>query len=158
MSGKKTSKTNHAPHDGTPAAHQDQPGPPPRTSCTPEELSEFRQLLLKKRSELVGDVNHMTTEALRDNQPGGPGNLSNVPIHMADIGSDNYEQEFTLGLVATERQLLKEIDAALLRMEKGTYGLCEATHRPISKQRLRAQPWARYCIEYARDKETGRTP
>ncbi len=129
--------------------------PIPKTKHTHVELLEFRQLLLAKRAELVGDVNHMTSEALRDNRPGGAGNLSNVPLHMADIGSDNWEQEFTLGLVAGERQLLREIDAALARIEDRTYGICEATHKPISEQRLRAQPWARYCIEYARLKEQG---
>ncbi len=132
--------------------------PTPKTKFSEEDLTEFRQLLLAKRAELIGDVDHMTSEALRDSQPGGVGNLSNVPIHMADVGSDNWEQEFTLGLVANERQLLKEIDAALQRIADHTYGICEATHKPIGKQRLRAQPWARYCIESAREKELGGAP
>ncbi len=132
--------------------------PTPKTKFSEEDLDEFRQLLLAKRAELIGDVDHMTSEALRDSQPGGLGSLSNVPIHMADVGSDNWEQEFTLGLVANERQRLKEIDAALQRIADHTYGICEATHRPIGKQRLRAKPWARYCIEYAREKELGRAP
>lgn len=130
----------------------------PRTRLTPEELAEFRRLLLAKRAELVGDVSHMTDQALRDSQPGGTGSLSNVPIHMADVGSDNWEQEFTLDLVDTERQLLKEIDAALERIGLQTYGICEATHKPIKKQRLRAKPWAQFCIEYARERELGRQP
>ncbi len=132
--------------------------PPPKTKFSHEVLTEFRQLLLTKRAELVGDVDHMTSEALRDSQPGGTGSLSNVPIHMADVGSDNWEQEFTLGLVANERQRLKEIDAALQRIADHTYGICESTHKPIGKQRLRAKPWARYCIESAREKELGGTP
>ncbi len=132
--------------------------PTPKTKFSEEELHEFRQLLLAKRAELIGDVNHMTSEALQDSQPGGLGSLSNVPIHMADVGSDNWEQEFTLGLVANERQRLKEIDAALQRIADRTYGICEATHKPIGKQRLRAKPWARYRIEAAREKELGRAP
>ena len=132
--------------------------PTPKTKFSAEELAEFQQILLAKRAELIGDVDHMTTEALRNSQPGGSGNLSNVPIHMADVGSDNWEQEFTLGLVANERQRLKEIDAALQRVADHTYGICEATHKAIGKQRLRAKPWARYCIEYAREKELGRAP
>ncbi len=130
----------------------------PKTKFSAEDLDEFRQLLLTKRAELVGDVDHMTSEALRGSQPGGSGNLSNVPIHMADVGSDNWEQEFTLGLVANERQRLKKIDAALQRIADRTYGICEGTHKPIGKQRLRAKPWARYCIEYARQNELGQTP
>ncbi len=132
--------------------------PMPKTKFSEEDLAEFRQLLLAKRAELIGDVDHMTSEALRDSQPGGSGNLSNVPIHMADVGSDNWEQEFTLGLVANEQQRLKKIDAALQRIADHTYGICEATHKPIGKQRLRAKPWARYCIESAREKELGGTP
>ena len=132
--------------------------PTPKTKFSEEVLDEFRQLLLAKRAELIGDVDHMTSEALRDSQPGGVGSLSKVPIHMADVGSDNWEQEFTLGLVANERQRLKEIDAALQRIADHTYGICEATHKPIGKQRLRAKPWARYCIESAREKELGGTP
>ena len=132
--------------------------PAPKTKFSAEELAEFRQILLAKRAELVGDVDHMTSEALRDSQPGGLGSLSKVPIHMADVGSDNWEQEFTLGLVANERQRLKEIDAALQRIADHTYGICESTHKPIGKQRLRAKPWARYCIASAREKELGGTP
>ncbi len=145
---------------GKPAQGDSQPPekPAPKTKFSEEELDEFRQLLLAKRAELIGDVDHMTNEALRDSQPGGVGNLSNVPIHMADVGSDNWEQEFTLGLVANEQQRLKKIDAALQRIADHTYGICEATHKPIGKQRLRAKPWARYCIEYAREKELGGTP
>ena len=132
--------------------------PMPRTRFSDEELAEFQRLLIDKRAELVGDVNHMTSEALRNNQPGGAGNLSSMPIHMADIGTDNWERDFTLNLLESERQLLKEIDAALERINERTYGVCEATRKPIRKQRLRAKPWARYCIEYARLRELGRVP
>lgn len=130
----------------------------PKTKYRPEELEEFRQQLLKKRSELVGDVAHMTDHALKQNPPGGSGSLSNVPIHMADVGSDAWEQEFTLGLVANERQLLREIDDALERIENRTYGVCEATHKRIGKPRLRAKPWARVCIESAQARDLGRAP
>ena len=140
------------------AGADDQTKALPKTRLTQQELDEFRQLLLAKRAELVGDVLHMTDQALRNHQPGGTGSLSNVPIHMADVGSDNWEQEFTLDLVDTERQLLKEIDAALERIGLQTYGICEATHKPIKKQRLRAKPWAQFCIEYARERELGRQP
>ena len=167
-SDKGGAKTNRSPRSsdsgaraaGDSAQGKSQPPeqPTPKTKFSIEGLEEFRQLLLAKRAELIGDVDHMTSEALRDSQPGGLGSLSNVPIHMADVGSDNWEQEFTLGLVAAERQRLKEIDAALQRIADRTYGICEATHKAIGKQRLRAKPWARHCIEYAREKELGRAP
>lgn len=141
---------------GNPAPAADQAMP--KTKYRPEELEEFRQQLLTKRAELVGDVAHMTDHALKQNPPGGSSNLSNVPIHMADVGSDAWEQEFTLGLVASERQLLKEIDDALQRIADRTYGVCEATHKRIGKPRLRAKPWARVCIEAAQARDLGRAP
>jgi DnaK suppressor protein len=112
-----------------------------------KELEHYRDLLLEKRRELVGDMYSMESEALRTS---GGTNLSSLPLHMADMGTDNYEQEFTLGLVEKDRGLLREINSALAKIQNGTYGICEGTGKPISKPRLEAQPWARHSIEYAR--------
>jgi len=68
------------------------------------DLQYFRNLLLEKRNEILGDVGSMESEAFKSGS-----NLSNMPIHMADVGTDNFEQEFTLGLIASERQILREI-------------------------------------------------
>jgi RNA polymerase-binding protein DksA len=114
------------------------------------ELEHFRDLLLAKRREILGDMSSMEREALRSS---GGSNLSTLPIHMADIGTDNYEQEFTLGLVETERKLLREINLALAKIQNGTFGICEGTGKPITKARLEVQPWARYSIEYAKQME-----
>ena len=122
------------------------------------ELKHFRQLLLAKRATLMGDVTSMANEALGKNRQESSGDLSNMPIHMADIGSDNYEQEFTLGLLESEQALLREIDSALNRMDQGIYGVCLGTGKPINKARLEAKPWARYSIEYARQVEKGLAP
>ena len=116
------------------------------------ELEHFRELLLDKRRELVGDMSHMEREALRS---ASGTNLSNLPMHMADMGTDNYEQEFTLGLVEKERVLLREINQALAKIQDGSYGMCEGTGKPINKIRLEAQPWARFSIEHARQMERG---
>lgn len=112
-----------------------------------KDLEYFRSLLLAKRRELVGDMSSMEREALRSTTGT---NLSNLPLHMADMGTDNYEQEFTLGLVEKDRQLLREINRALAKIQDGSYGICEGTGKPISKPRLEAQPWAKYSIEHAR--------
>ena len=117
-----------------------------------KDLEHFRDLLLAKRREIVGDMGQMEREALRG---AGGSNLSNLPLHMADMGTDNYEQEFTLGLVEKDRNLLREINTALAKIMDGTYGLCEGTGKPISKVRLEAQPWARFSIEHARQMEKG---
>jgi RNA polymerase-binding protein DksA len=116
------------------------------------ELEHFRDLLLQKRREIVGDMSQMEREALRSTSGG---NLSNLPLHMADMGTDNYEQEFTLGLVEKDRVILREINSALAKIMDGSYGICEGTGKPISKVRLEAQPWARFSIEYARQMEKG---
>jgi len=129
--------------------------PVPKTRLNSKQLEEFRELLLKKRTELLKDVHKMTDEALGRNHRDTSSNLSSIPIHMADLGTDNWEQEFTLGLIANENALLRDIDEALARIENRTYGVCLATHQPITVARLRAQPWAKYCIEYARLQEKG---
>ncbi|MGH7177767.1 MAG: TraR/DksA family transcriptional regulator [Tepidisphaeraceae bacterium] len=132
------------PTDGKPRKNQ--------AGFTSRELEHYRELLLAKRRELVGDMSSMEREALRSAQGS---NLSNVPLHMADMGTDNYEQEFTLGLVEKDRQLLREINVALAKIQDGRFGICEGTGKPINKPRLEAQPWAKYSIEYARMMERG---
>lgn len=124
-----------------------------KTRLTPEELNTFRDLLLAKRNELLGTVTQLRDDALHKSRQESAGDLSSMPIHMADIGSDNWEQEFTLGLLANESVLLREIEEALQRIEDGTYGVCLGTNKHIQKRRLRAKPWAKYCIEYARELE-----
>jgi len=116
----------------------------------------FKQSLLQKRREIFQNVFEIEGETLKKSRLDASGDLSSMPIHMADIGTDNYEQEFALGLMDSERRILHEIDDALQRIEDGTYGICEGTGEPISKARLKAQPWARYCVEYARMLEEGR--
>jgi RNA polymerase-binding transcription factor DksA len=122
---------------------------------TPAELNGFRQQLLDLRSRLHGDVSHLTSEALRKTGGEASGSLSNTPIHMADLGTDNFEQEFTLGLIQNEEQALDEIGAALDRMAQGTFGRCEECQKEIPRQRLNALPYARYCVECARKHEQG---
>ncbi|OQA03735.1 MAG: RNA polymerase-binding transcription factor DksA [Planctomycetes bacterium ADurb.Bin401] len=122
---------------------------------SPDEVEHFRELLHEKRQEIVGDVNHIEDEALKKSRLDASGDLSSMPIHMADIGTDNYEQEFSLNLLDSERKILHEINLALARIDDETYGICEATGRGISKARLEARPWARYCIAYAKLVEKG---
>ena len=119
------------------------------------ELDEFRQMLIDKRRAILGDMTGMEAETFRSNRQDRSGDLSNIPIHPADVGTDNFEQEFTLGLLEGERTLLREIDEALERVKAGSYGVCMGTGKPIDKARLRARPWAKYCIDYARLLEKG---
>jgi len=126
-----------------------------KRSLTASDVKHFKQILLEKRIEILRNVIEIEDEALKKSRLDATGDLSSMPIHMADLGTDNYEQEFALGLMDGERKLLREIDYALERISNGTYGICTGTGQPIPKARLEAQPWARYCIEYARKLEQG---
>ncbi|MBL8990759.1 MAG: TraR/DksA C4-type zinc finger protein, partial [Phycisphaerae bacterium] len=104
---------------------------------------------LKKRSDLVGDVSRMEGEALRGNS----GSLSHTPQHIAEQGSEAYEQSLALDLASVDRTLIREIDDALKRIDDGTFGICQLSGKPISKERLEELPWTRYSIEAAREHE-----
>ena len=114
---------------------------------SPAELASYRGKLLALRDRLAGDVSSLADEAL-NSEDEASGNLSHVPIHMADLGT--YEREFTLGLLENEGQTLAEIAAAFGRIEEGTFGHCEGCRKAIPKDRLHALPYARYCVECAR--------
>jgi DnaK suppressor protein len=125
---------------------------------TAEEIEHYKSLLLDKRREIMNSVSEMEDETLKKSRMDSSGDLSSMPIHMADLGSDNFEQEFALELVDSERKLLTEIDDALTRIEEGTYGICQGLNTQIPRSRLEAQPWASYSREYAEMLEKGQEP
>lgn len=137
-------------------SHQQTDVARPATYLTDDQLREFRRLLLDKLEEITGDVSHIESGALKSSRADASGDLSSMPIHMADIGSDNYEQEFALGLMNSERQIVVEIMAALRRIDNGSYGVCEGTGEPIPLTRLKGIPWTRYCVKYAESMEKKR--
>ena len=116
---------------------------------TASKLGEFRDLLLQRRGELLSNVSQMRSESLEKNSQDAAGNLSKFPTNPADLGTDNYELEFTLSLLENEQELLREIDEALERIKQGTYGICEGTGEAIPLTRLKFEPWTRYTVEYA---------
>lgn len=113
------------------------------------EAKVFKEMLLKLRSRLRGDVNAMADAALNKTRSEASGDLSSMPIHMADVGTDNFEQEFTLSLMETEEVALDQIESALERIEEGTYGVCLECEGKITKARLNAIPYAPFCIKCA---------
>ena len=122
-----------------------------RDKLTSAEKKKFKATLLKKLTEILGNVTTMESEALRRDRS----DLSNMPIHMADLGTDSYEIDNIIGLVDSERKILVEVYDALGRIEDGTYGICQGRGELIPKQRLRAIPWARYCVACATLLEKG---
>jgi len=120
-----------------------------------KDLDQFKPLLLNLRARLRGDVQHLTTGAL------GGGGESKSPTHMAELGTDTFEQDFSLGVMERDQDMLLEIEAALKRMDNGVYGLCEAcaaegkppSRSIIPKTRLKAVPHARNCVACERKRE-----
>lgn len=123
-----------------------------KTKLPPREIERYHAMLLKLRSDLVGRVEITENEALKSND----GNLSTMPLHMADIGTDTFDQDFALGFAQHDRAIVHEVDEALARIKDGTYGLCLMTGKPIPRGRLDAKPWAKYIIEKERLAERSR--
>jgi len=117
------------------------------------EMKPFKAALETMRARLRGDVSTMADAALRKTRAEASGDLSSMPIHMADIGSDAYEQEFTLSLMASEEGTLELVEQALDRIRTKTYGTCEECGSVISKKRLEAIPFAAMCIRCAEKQE-----
>ncbi len=115
----------------------------------------YKDRLITLRARLRGDVNQMADAALKKSRSEANGDLSSMPIHMADIGSDNFEQEFTLSLMESEESTLEKIEASLERIEEGTYGQCEECGVKIPKTRLNAIPYATLCVKCASQMEQG---
>ena len=119
------------------------------------EMKPYKEILLAMRARLRGDVNAMANAALNKTRSEANGDLSSMPIHMADIGSDNYEQEFTLSLMENEESTLEAIESALERIEDRTYGTCEDCSKTIPKTRLKAIPYTTLCVNCASQRELG---
>ena len=119
------------------------------------ELKIFRTTLEALRARLRGDVSTMADAALRHAGTEASGDLSRMPIHMADIGTDAYEQEFTLSLMANEEETLDLVERALARIKARKFGTCEECDGVIAKKRLEAIPFAAMCIRCAEKMENG---
>jgi DnaK suppressor protein len=119
------------------------------------DFKVYKTTLEAMRSRLRGDVSTMAEAALRKTRSEASGDLSSMPIHMADIGSDAFEQEFTLSLMATEEGTLEQIERALERIRSRTYGVCQECGGVIAKKRLEAIPFASMCIRCAEQQEHG---
>jgi DnaK suppressor protein len=119
------------------------------------EMKVYKERLVALRARLRGDVNAMADAALRKTRSEANGDLSSMPIHMADIGSDNYEQEFTLSLMQSDEVTLDSIETAIEKIEDGVFGTCEECAGAISKTRLNAIPYTPLCIKCAQKLEQG---
>jgi DnaK suppressor protein len=116
------------------------------------DMLAYREKLHAIRARLRGDVTAMAEVALRKSGMEGSDSGA-MPIHMAELGSDNFEQEFTLGLMEADGDTLSNIESALERIGLGSYGRCIQCDGAIPKQRLNAIPYTPLCIKCAAQQE-----
>jgi len=117
------------------------------TELKKDQLKAFRAMLLELRQRLATHVGHMQTEALHE-AAGAAAELSDTPLeHLADRGSDNFARDLMISILQNSEAEICDIDAALERIDAGTYGICEGCNKKIPNSRLKALPFARLCIE-----------
>lgn len=110
-----------------------------------------RERLLALRARIQGDTIQMEGNALNKDHD----HSTSMPNHMAELGSGNFDQEFTLSLMASENSVLDQIEAAIERIENGTYGACDTCGEEIPESRLDAIPYAAQCVRCASQQEEG---
>lgn len=122
-------------------------------SEVPEKFRRYYRLLLELRNHVLTQLGEHTEETLLKSAKDDSGDLSGYGQHMADAGTDTFDRDFALSLVSNEQEALAEIEAAIKRVHAGTYGICETTQKPISKERLLAVPFTRYSTEAKKEVE-----
>ncbi len=120
-----------------------------KSPLTAKKLQTYRQNLIQRRSDVLEDVLSLEMGALR----GSGDDATHKAFHPQEQGAEAFDQDFSLQLAASERQMLEEIDAAIRRIDQGTFGICEKTGAPIQEARLKAKPWARMCITAAQNRD-----
>ena len=122
-------------------------------SEVPEKYRRYYRLLLELRHHVLVQLGEHAEETLLKSSKDDSGDLSGYGQHMADAGTDTFDRDFALSLVSGEQEALAEIEAAIKRVHAGTYGICEATQKPIAKERLLAVPFTRYSAEAKKEVE-----
>ena len=103
------------------------------------EWQKYHSNLLDLRERLLHQMDGLAKESAEE--------LSTYSLHMADCGTDNFDRDFALSLLSSDQDALYEIEEAIKRIEKNTYGICELTGKTIPKARLEAIPWTRFTVE-----------
>jgi DnaK suppressor protein len=119
---------------------------------TKPDFTLHRERLLALRARLQGDMTQMEDNALNKNHS----KTTSMPTSLAELGSDNFDQELTLSLLGSDKDALNQIDAAIKRIDDGSYGRCETCDGKLSKARLEAIPYAAQCVRCASQQEEGR--
>lgn len=112
-----------------------------------KDLLGFKKIILRIKDEMLDGIQHVSDDTLKKTQKDASGDISGYTYHMADVATDNYDREFSLGIASNERRLLYELDDATKKIEDGIFGVCEDCKLLIAKTRLRAVPYARLCVK-----------
>ncbi|MGA2444197.1 MAG: TraR/DksA C4-type zinc finger protein [Opitutaceae bacterium] len=123
------------------------------SSDVPERYRRYYKLLVDLRSHVLESLGQHSEETLKRSAKEDAGDLSGYGQHMADAGTDTFDRDFALSLVSSEQEALSEVEAAIKRIREGTYGICELTGKPISRDRLLAVPFTRYSAEAQKELE-----
>ena len=117
------------------------------------KFEPYRKVLLKIKEQITGDIHNLSEDNTGSGNDRG-GDVSGHALHMADVATDMYDREFTLGLASNDRELLYQVNEALDRIEDGNFGLCAACKKPIPATRLKAIPHVRTCLKCQETLET----
>ena len=112
-----------------------------------KEIAGFKKIVLKRKEEILDEIKHISEDTLKKTQKDASGDISGYTYHMADVATDSYDREFSLGLASNERKLLYELEDAVKKIEDGTFGICEECKILITRTRLKAVPYARLCVK-----------
>lgn len=118
---------------------------------TRPDFTLYRERLLSLRARLQGDMTQMEDNALSKDSS----RATSMPTDMAELGSDNFDQELTLNLLGNGKDTFDEIDGALKRIEEGSFGQCQECGKKIPDPRLEAIPYAALCVQCASRQEEG---
>jgi len=116
-----------------------------KTRLSAKELKEYKEKLINLKEEVMGKIREISEETLMKSQKDISGDMSGYGLHIADVASDNYERDFSLGLVSDERKVLLEIEEALKRIEVKDYGICQVCEKAIAAIRLKSIPYVKCC-------------
>jgi RNA polymerase-binding transcription factor DksA len=122
---------------------------------TADRIDHFRRRLEELGRQLTGTSRTLETETLRASSGEAAGGLSNVPMHLGDVGSEAFSQELNSTLLENEEYIGREVDFALTRIEKGVFGKCEECGKDIPIERLEILPYARYCVPCTEKLQSG---
>jgi len=125
-----------------------------KSTFSKEDLSEYKDIILQKRSDAVTDIDRMRAEVAKWEDRGSED--SAYSFHMADAGTDAMEREKRFMMIARQQKYVGYLDRALERIENGTYGICKVTGVAIGKERLRAVPHTEISIEAKKEQSNGK--